>query len=114
MLAGGGLLGAGDLVDEVDDALVGDTAVGFQTHLAGAAVAVAHLDAVVFQLFTQLAQCPAVDLGMSPATIAGKAAASHALGQEDNKLVLTMAFPPNPKKSHSNPVDLHHRDISFS
>jgi hypothetical protein len=51
---------------------------------------------------------------MSPAAIAGKSAAAHALGQEDNKLVLTMAFPPNPKKSHSNPVDLHHRDISFS
>ena len=36
----------GDLVDEVDDALVGDAAVGLQTDLTGAAVAVAHLDAV--------------------------------------------------------------------
>ena len=55
MVAGGELLGAGDLVDEVDDALVGDAAVGFQTHLACAAVAVAHLDAVVLQLLTQFA-----------------------------------------------------------
>ena len=42
-----GSLRAGDLVDEIDDALVRNAAIGFQTHLAGAAVAVAHLDIFV-------------------------------------------------------------------
>ena len=43
----------GGFVDEVDDADVGDAAVGFQADFAGAAVAVAHLDAVVLQLAAQ-------------------------------------------------------------
>ena len=46
-------LGLGDFVDEVDDADVGNAAVGFQAHLAGAAIAVTHLDAVVLQLTAQ-------------------------------------------------------------
>ena len=47
------LFTGGDLVDEIDDALVGDAAVGFKSDLAGAAVAVTHLDAVVHQLLVQ-------------------------------------------------------------
>lgn len=72
-----------DFVDEIDDALVGDAAVGLQPHLTGAAIAVAHLDAVLLELTAQLPEGPAVNLGVGPPTVAGKGAAAHALGQED-------------------------------
>ena len=74
---------SGHLVDKIDDALVGDAAVGLEAHLAGAAVAVAHLDAVVFQLTAQFPQRPAIDLRVGPAAVAGKAAAADTFGQED-------------------------------
>ena len=70
-------------VDEVDDALVGDGAVGLEADFAGAAVAVAHLDAVVLELLAQFPTCPAINFGVGPSAVAGKAAAAHALGQED-------------------------------
>ena len=73
----------GHLVDEVGDVEVWDAAVGFQADLAGAAVAVAYLDAVVLKLLAQFSQCPAVDLGVGPTSVTGKATTADALGQED-------------------------------
>ena len=71
------------LVDEIDDAHVGDACVRLETDLAGAAVRVAHLDVVRLDLRTELAQSVFVELGEGETTVAGEATAAYALRQED-------------------------------
>ena len=44
------------LVDEIDDAYVGNAGVGFKSYLAGTAVRVAHLDVVLLYLRAQLTE----------------------------------------------------------
>lgn len=71
------------LVDEIDDAHIGDAGVRLKTYLAGAAVAVAHLDFISLYLRTKLAQSVAIQLGEGEAPVASEAAAAYTLGQED-------------------------------
>ena len=69
----------GTLVDQIDDAHVGDAGIRFQANLAGAAVGVAHFDMVGLYLRTKLAQAVFVQLREGEATVAGKATTANSL-----------------------------------